>query len=1046
MEPADRAVRERVRSELDGPMVVEASAGTGKTTVLLERALAYVESGARRVSQIAIVTFTELAAAELRERLRGAILDRLVSADAASRPRWQLALADLEIASVGTIHSFCVDLLRRRPVEAGLDPDFGVADEMAREMLVDEAWEEHLYALEPGDPGFEAALDLGLERPADLRRAAGQLLVFGEADMPLAPGERPPVLPSIERARDLLRDAESRAQRDGSLHKQIVKALAWCGETLALGEREAARELARGGAPSILYGKRASELAAMDLRDRAKTLLEEAQVEIFEWLWRSAARWLGGVRSRYERLAAERSLVDFDRQIADAVELLRAHPQVRRALGSQFPVILIDEFQDTDREQIALARLLAEGGAEDGDGPRSLFVVGDPKQSIYRFRAADLENYRRFVEELPASRTLRLTQSFRAAPALADWVNAELGRIMVRPLGEPYKVDYSPLVAAPGAAPPVGALRGVVQLAIEVEADLSVEPGREAEADALARLARSLVVDGRGWVRERGGAQRPARWGDVALLLPRFTILEPYEAALRRHQVPYRTEAGRAYYRRDETHALTQILRALADPGDTVAVVAALRGPGFGCSDNELLAYALAAPRPRFDLAARPADPATSPDPAAAARTAVAIDRFRALAASCRGLPLADLVQRAIDELGLLAFYRLLWRGEQRVANLDKAVDQARRFEELGRSSLQAFVRWLGARGEGEYDEGDAPAIERSDSAIRVLTVHKAKGLEFPVVLLGGMVGQSGGGPSDRLKIARDRSGERPGRVEARVGRGVTRGFEAALKSEEEREKAERQRLLYVAVTRARDLLVLPWMPGLKRTVDLYRLLFTKDGAEWEGSPLAARLAASELPAGPAPEGESPRVEAVLADPSGEPPELAVTRPATPHLPAEARGAIARAERRGRATHALIAAALTGAVPPDLLELDEAERLAAREAARRFTASPLGRRALAAAERLVETPFTLSNAGGAAIDLRLDLAFREDGGWVLVDYKSDRQGARTTPERASALRAQLAVYAGALEKLTGSPVREAHLAFLMTGETRTFTVSQLGGG
>jgi ATP-dependent helicase/nuclease subunit A len=1046
MEPADRAARERVRNELDGPMVVEASAGTGKTTVLLDRALAYVESGARRMSEIAIVTFTELAAAELRERLRGRILERLAAGDAASRPRWQQALADLEIASVGTIHSFCVDLLRRRPVEAGLDPDFGVADEMAREMLVDEAWEEHLYALEPGDPGFEAALDVGLERPADLRRAAGQLLVFGEADMPLAPGERPLVLPSVEQARDLLLAAESRAQRNGSLHKQIVKALVWCEETLALGERESARELARGGAPSILYGKKASELAAMELRDRAGDVLDEAQSEIFEWLWRSAARWLGGLRARYERLAAERSLVDFDRQIADAVELLRAHPQVRRALGRQYPVILIDEFQDTDRDQIELARLLAEGGADGGDRPRSLFVVGDPKQSIYRFRAADLENYRRFVEAISAAAVVRLTQSFRAAPALAAWINAELGRVMVRPLGEPYEVDYSPLVAAPAAPPPAGALQGVVQLAIDVDPDWSVEPAREAEADALARLARALVDGRRGWVRERDGAQRRARWGDVALLLPRFTILEPYEAALRRHQVPYRTEAGRAYYRRDETHALTQILRALADPGDAVAVVAALRGPGFGCSDHELLAYALASPRPRFDLAAPPADAATSPEPAAAARTAAALARLRALAASCRGLPLADRVQRAIDEAGLLAFHRLLWRGEQRVANLEKAVDQARRLEELGQSSLQAFVRWLTARGEGEYDEGDAPAIEHSESAIRVLTVHKAKGLEFPVVLLGGMVGQSGSGPSDRLKLARDRSGERPGRVEARVGRGMTRGFEAALQSEEVREKAERKRLLYVAVTRARDLLALPWMPGLKKTVDLYRLLFNKDGAEWEGSPLAARLAASELPAGPAPEGESPQVEAVLADPAGEPPEFAGAAAPEPQLPAEARGAIARAERRGRAIHALIAAGLNGAAPPDLLELDEAERLAAREAARRFAASPLGRRALAAAERLVETALSRSSPGGAAIDLRLDLAFGEDGGWVLVDYKSDRQGARTTPEREWALRAQLAVYAEALEQLTGMPVREAHLAFLMTGETLSFTRLELGGG
>ena len=145
-------------------------------------------------------------------------------------------------------------------------------------------------------------------------------------------------------------------------------------------------------------------------------------------------------------------------------------------------------------------------------------------------------------------------------------------------------------------------LSGVVQLQVDIESGWAVEETRQAKADALARMARALVLERRGQVRGSDRQLRAARWGDLALLLPRFTILEPYEAALRRHEVPYRTEAGRAYYRRDETHALGQILRALADPGDTVAVVAALRGPGFGCSDHDLTAYALCVPRPRFDL------------------------------------------------------------------------------------------------------------------------------------------------------------------------------------------------------------------------------------------------------------------------------------------------------------------------------------------------------------------------------------------------------------------------------------------------------------
>jgi ATP-dependent exoDNAse (exonuclease V) beta subunit len=249
--------------------------------------------------------------------------------------------------------------------------------------------------------------------------------------------------------------------------------------------------------------------------------------------------------------------------------------------------------------------------------------------------------------------------------------------------------------------------------------------------------------------------------------------------------------------------------------------------------------------------------------------------------------------------------------------------------------------------------------------------------------------------------------------------------------------------LLYVAVTRARDLLVLPWLPGYRKVTDLFKLLYSKEGADFEGSPLAARWHESELPAGEAPEGDAPILDAVLHGPAATIPAGTVAPPPPELLPPAARGAIARAERRGRAAHALLDAAMAGTAEPDLQGFDDAQRLAAREAARRFLASPLGRRALAAPARLLETPLTRVAPDGAVEDLRLDLAFRENGSWVLVDYKNDREGARSGARRAAELRAQLAAYADALEALTGVPVGEAHIAFLATGETRTFRRAEL---
>jgi ATP-dependent exoDNAse (exonuclease V) beta subunit len=1084
----DASDRARARgdraADRQGRLLVEAAAGTGKTTVLVDRVMATLLAGEHRLSEIAIVTFTELAAAELRVRLRDRLAGELErGSDPEHCDLVRVALADLENAAVGTIHGFCFDLLRQAPIEAGLDPTFSIADPFSAQLLKLEAWEELLRDIGSDEPGLAAAEDLDLLREPALRAAAFALVGL-RAD------ELPQPLPEAIRAFDLrfrrigvlLEEGIAQSFRGGSLARRFAAAGEEYRALLPLPERERQRELALSTwtLPRNV-GRAASEGAAIATRNRLIDELAALRADLQHHRLSELARWLHGLRERYQRqTVGQGSRLDFDQLISRALELVRDHPDVRARFRRAYPVVMVDEFQDTDALQTELLLRLTEGdgeSAEPAGAASGCFFVGDPKQSIYRFRGADLENYRRVREhDFGERRRVSLARNFRTVPEIAEWINTTLGEVMGAGV-EIWEAPYSPLeAAAPAEAP---APRGVVRLRLEPAPKSNVDAVRELEAEALAGYAERLIAEG-ATVRDPSGGLRPAGYGDLALLLRKLTAVEPYERAFAQRGIPIAVLGGRNYYRRDEVHALIEVLRAIADPGDPVATVAALRGPGFGCSDQQLMAYALAGARtPRFDSAAvlSPATLRSSPDPEGAAAVAAALHRLRALRREVQGLPLADLVEMVLDRLGFQVFFRLGDRPEQRLANLNKAVEIARRLEISGTTPLSAFVRWLEALvdGAGAGEEPDSPYLEGTGDALRILSIHNAKGLEFPVVLLGGLAGGEDQG-RESLQVYRTEAGPAELRLRRVIG---TRRWEAAHEREKERDRAEEKRLLYVATTRARDLLVIPvaapeLVPNGKLST-LFNLLRTAQ--ESVGHAGAVLENARDLPAAK-PE-LSPQIDpgrlvaglptaagarraawsatrrrallpAVVRPSDSEPvgadvPGQTAPAPAVSaaRLPPRLLAARSRAARLGKVAHALIAADLRGESAPELELLSAAERSAVTGYATRFLASPLAARARTARELLIEENLALALDPERVLDAQVDLAFREENGWVLVDYKTDRVTPATVSAAAAGYRRQLELYAEALRTLTGVAVFEAQLYFLRLGLA---VPVQVGGG
>jgi ATP-dependent helicase/nuclease subunit A len=1094
---ADEAQREIARNDLDRSLAVEAGAGTGKTTLLVDRILSLLRERRAALDEIVAITFTEKAAGELKVRLREATEKALLLSPPEEAESLGQALGELERAPISTIHSFCSALLRERPVEASLDPNFEPLDEMGMDLLFQEVWDQWLGAeMEKKPAGLRRALALGMEMDP-LSRLVRQ--IYENRDL-LPEGPLPQPTYSPERFMEIL---EEEVQQAWDLAQSDCRKEEDLGYQAILSLREKVKEL-KEACPAtqevILF--RELEIKAQGNKSNWKPAAScDAQKQILKKLARELETlketlraqvmaglvgWVRGFVAAMEEEKARRGVLDFQDLLILSRNLLRDNKEVREYFQKIFRYILVDEFQDTDPLQVEVVFFLAEKGVranrwEEVDlQPGKLFLVGDPKQSIYRFRRADIETYEKARERLISKGAgVNIVQNFRTVPSILSWVNRVFSGLIQPPEGGTFQPAYVPLVPHPERKEVIEDRPAVLLLAPPPDFDIheaSAAKVREDEAQSVAALIEEMTAGGteKKWMifDQREGGPRPVSYRDMAILFPALTGIDAYEEALKERGIPYRLEGGKEFYMRQEVRSLLCCLKAIDDPADAISMVAALRSPFFGFSDEEIFLFAASGNRLSY----------LQPPAAEAEGFSEALSLLKDLHGKRNSRPTSATVSDLFSRTKAMEFSLLRQGGEQMAANLRKVLEQARAFEGESQATFRRFVEWLGTREEEGAREGESPWSEEGEENVKLMTIHKAKGLEFPVVFLANLAGERRR-RQDFIPLRLQ------GTFEMRIGNFQTAGYASALEQEKAKMEAEDRRLLYVAATRARDYLVLPLFWG-KRGRGFFNLLEEKlpslESMEaWsviDGQLITGRGSFQLHP------GEKPPLRLDPGEPGKEEgtawerrlrwkesldavkekaavglPLLAPSSalPSTLDLPSRrldewTEPSPSRGEGEeggidfGLAFHGVMERLdlsggnnLEGLCRIETLAYSIPGSVEKLEAMiRQCLAHPMMERVRKARRLFREVPFSVS-LDGNLVEGKTDLLFEEEGGWVIVDYKTDDVSGEALDQRFQSYREQGLWYARAVREAAGCEVKEVAFFFVRSGEIRSIRPKEI---
>ena len=871
----DSPARDRIRTALDETLFVEAGAGSGKTRALVERVLALVLTGDVSLAAIAAITFTEKAASELRDRIRTELTTRAAQAraegDDPTLDRCRRALDELDGAAIGTLHSFAQRILAQHPIEAALPPRIEVLDEVASMVAFDDRWtafvDELLDRVDLARP-ILLLTSAGVRLPA-LREIALSFNQNWDLVAERAPSTAP-LLPDWSDQLDALLDdadtvsgeAQHCHEEDDPLYLLLCELRDWVAQVraapdesaqLALIRREGGRPKAnpngKGAKPRWADGLDLPKLRARvaDIQDRCEQLANE--------IAHTALVGLAVEIRRFTLDAAEErrreGRLEFHDLLVMARQLLRdtAHgPTVRAQLARRYQRLLIDEFQDTDPIQVELAVLIAsDDPAASGEpwqaadpAPGRLFFVGDPKQSIYRFRRADIALFLEVAARFGSGdHRLALTTNHRSGATLVDWINELFARLMLpsangdggenggrrdggidAPASQP---RYQALVAV-RPAPPGGPSVSVVGRHAHDDRPSADDIRAREAADVAATVARILAEQ---WLVDRSADWRQPRWeparaGDITVLLPTRLSLPFLEDALVEAGIAYRTESASLVYSSRPIRDLFATLRAIDDPSDELTVVTALRSPLFGCGDDDLFTFRVVH-HGRFDYSGD--QPDSLPVDHRVARALAYLQRIHR--DDRRWRTPSELVDQIVRERRVLELADGRSRARDLWQRVRFVVDQARAWTETTGGTLRQYLDWARQQSAPGSRVAEAVLPETDDDAVRIMTIHAAKGLQFPIAVLAGQ---------STLPQARWGGAQvvwpPDGPCILNVGRKVTSpAFEAWRPLDEQMSHDERVRLLYVAATRARDHLV----------VSLHRRTRSQP------APTAARLSNAEL-------------------------------------------------------------------------------------------------------------------------------------------------------------------------------------------------------
>ncbi len=1049
--PPDQDQRNSIRDELELNLLVEAAAGTGKTTSLITRMTELLGQGQCTIDTLAAVTFTRKAAAEMRTRFQIELERRAREESEPARQRFVEALGRIERCFIGTIHSFCARLLRERPVEAGVDLSFREIDDAEDALFRQSAWEEtiaRLYARD--DPILDELSELGLETGAlqttfdrlsqfpdvtdwpapplslpDLQPVIGELLEYTRhirtllPTLPNDPGTDPLIpkykaLSRLVRYADLSRPAEFFDLLEACKALKKVTQKIWPG-----GKEQALEELARWNE----FCGRIVPLIKIWYARRYRLVLQTVRPAI----------------ECYERRKQEAGCLNFQDLLMKTAQLLRRHPPVRTYFQQRVTHLLVDEFQDTDPIQAELMLLLTSDDAEQTDWrkcrprPGSLFVVGDPKQSIYRFRRADIVTYNQVKAtiEKTGGRVIQLSANFRTDAPIIDWVN----RVFASEFPEranAYSPVYIPLQPRCVSENDDGVDK-ISILTIPDDESKKNEICIEYESDFIARFIKKEIDE------------NEAEPGDFFIVTNKKKNLSVYADRLEAYGIPHQVTGGDTLNQIPELKSFTLMLSAVAQPDNPMALVGLLRSELFGVSDPEL--FALKDVGGEFSF--------LKPVPKYGER-----ERFESIFSTLRryskwlnALPPVSALERIADDLGLFAYASASEGSAVRCGSLAKALELLRssKHEFFTLNDVVKFFERL--IGQDESFDG-IPASPPQRSGVRIMNLHQVKGLEAKTVFLADPTGKYEHEPDLHVDRSTDQTAgycpvSQPGafpRQKTILAQPMK--WNEYLVEEAQFQNTEQLRLFYVAATRAKNRLIVT-----QRKKNSTRNPWQFFQPSLSGFPC---LEDPGLPALPIVESDSidetfdsKAVDAI--------PEAwnTIRRPTFERWGVK-QLALGGGEKRasgrehgtewGETIHELLKIMLEnpGADLDSLAEnllseyaLDPGLAESAVRTVRAVMASDLWRRATSSTSCLAEIPFqTMWETGGSPAILGgiIDLVFHEPNGWVIADYKTDA-GAKSDPDvLAEKYRPQVELYARAWQQITGEPVAETGLFFTETGQ------------
>ncbi len=1087
--PPDQRARDAIASHHDETLFVEAGAGCGKTEALVGRVINLVTSSDDvSLDDVAVITFTNKAAAELRHRVRSRLEELLAAcSEPAARERLDLSLTKLDDAAISTLHGFARRLLTEHSIEAGLPPNFEVLDEISSQVDFLERFEKFLDALLL-DPTWSRTLlisdALGINPAKDLLPLANELHKNWDLLKPTSHPE--PVAIEFE---DLIAKGHALALQENTfIGSADSDSMTKCLEAI----RQFVHELETGFDEiqqidtlvntKLLSGKRKGRkdnwTDIESLRSQYESYTAEValfQASLTDLILRRLTACLTGFI--LDGVLEQRNLgrLDYHDLLVSTREILNDStrgPLIRSQVHNKYKYLLVDEFQDTDPIQIEIATLIASpldiasstSWQTTPTLPGRLFFVGDPKQSIYRFRRADISLYLAAQGKYEDGQFL-LSTNFRSTPEIISWINEVFGELVKhRDNSQP---AYTPLVPIRDSAPVGDAvtLLGVAAHQKSETEEPTADDVRMSEAHDITQTVLRMVKEG--WAVNHDDEWREAKFSDVAVLVPTRSAMINIQRDFERAGVSYRVASTNNVWRSQEIRDLVMCLRAINNPSDSLATVSALRSSVYGCGDDDLYQFKT--------KNSQAWDWATITIEEHVKRTkdggpvAAGLAHLAELHEQCSTLTPSELIGQIITDRQLTEQCAARQDPRESLRRFRYVVDQARAWSDAGNGNLQSFIFWIAQQTAENARPVETVLSEDDDDSVQIMTVHAAKGLEFPIAIVAGLPLQP-----------RTESGVRVGHApntdipDVKIRKGLeTLGFDDWAQSEKLFAHDESIRTLYVACTRARDHLV----------VSLHRKELTSNSEPPIQTPvhlLAGALVGTEY------------TEADYSDHrevwDGVQPNLSVSRPGLSEWRDRYNDAIELSGRTRFMSATQIAQSAEGSNAvsagsaihePGLLKEGDELELPIQGRGRYGTAigravhgvlqtvnleSGEGLTALATihaeAEGVAEFSDEVASLATSAIaseEIQLaiqnrywrelhvacpigeqivegyvDLVYETEQGLVVIDYKTDQVELNEIDAKVDRYRLQGATYAAALEETTRQPVSSVVFAFLST--------------